>query len=40
MKQYRSKPVTIEAVQYTKENLMDVCLWIGKVLGDIVIKFN
>ncbi len=40
MKQYRSRPITIEAVQYTKKNLMEVCLWLGKNLVDIVMKFN
>lgn len=40
MKQYRSKPVTVEAIQYTKQSLIDVCLWLGKNLEDLVIKFN
>jgi len=40
MKQYRSKPVTIDAMQYTKENFTYVCLLLGNNLGDIENKFN
>lgn len=40
MKQYKSKPVTVEAIQYTKQSLIDVCLLLAKNLEDLVIKFN